>query len=299
MRAAFALVFTALLLTGCTNMRRLERGKPIRSEGSGGIIRKHLATQAEPDWAAMRLQVEADVNGERSGFKVNARMRRDSALWLSITPALGVEAARLLLTPDSVLFYSKVPGNRFAYRGDFAAIDSLLGTEITFDMVQRILLGQGIGLLDEDSKYISKVDGREHLLISKYKRRVKRLVGVKEREIAPDDSLSVAAREAVQERVMNRSDDDDLLVKRYWFDGLGYQLTRTRFDDLFWGRSIEIGHGGFELEAGGWIPHRTDITIASPEMTHSISLEISRAKYGRPYPMPFEIPQDMEQRDGL
>ena len=299
MRAAFALVVTALLLTGCTNMRRLERGKPIRSEGSGGIIRKHLATQAEPDWAAMRLQVEADVDGERSGFKVNARMRRDSALWLSITPALGVEAARILLTPDSVLFYSKVPGNRFAYRGDFAAIDSLLGTEITYDMVQRILLGQGIGLLDEDSKYISKVDGREHLLISKYKRRVKRLVGVKEREIAPDDSLSVAAREAVQERVMNRSDDDDLLVKRYWFDGLGYQLTRTRFDDLFWGRSIEIGHGGFELEAGGWIPHRTDITIASPEMTHSISLEISRAKYGRPYPMPFEIPQDMEQRDGL
>ena len=299
MRAALALVFTALLLTGCTNMRRLERGKPIRSEGSGGIIRKRLATQAEPDWAAMRLQVEADVDGERSGFKVNARMRRDSALWLSITPALGVEAARLLLTPDSVLFYSKVPGNRFAYRGDFAAIDSLLGTEITFDMVQRILLGQGIGLLDEDSKYISKVDGREHLLISKYKRRVKRLVGVKEREIAPDDSLSVAAREAVQERVMNRSDDDDLLVKRYWFDGLGYQLTRSRFDDLYWGRSIDIGHGGFELEAGGWIPHRTDITIASPEMTHSISLEISRAKYERPYPMPFEIPQDMEQRDGL
>jgi hypothetical protein len=299
MRAAFALILTALLLTGCTNMRRLERGKPIRSEGSGGIIRKHLATQANPDWAAMRLQIEADVDGERSGFKVNARLRRDSALWLSITPALGVEAARLLLTPDSVLFYSKVPGNRFAYRGDFVAIDSLLGTEITYDMVQRILLGQGIGLLDEDSKYISKVDGREHLLINKYKRRVKRLVGVKEREIAPDDSLSVAATKAVQERVMNRSDDDDLLVKRYWFDGLGYQLTRTRFDDLFWGRSIEIGHGGFELEAGGWIPHRTDITIASPEMTHSISMEISRAKYGRPYPMPFEIPQDMEHRDGL
>ena len=114
----------------------------------------------------------------------------------------------MLLTQDSVLFYSKVPGNRFAYRGDFA-IDDLLGTEITFD-VQRILLGEGIGLLDEDSKYISKVDGREHLLISKYKRRVKRLVGVKEREIAPDDSLRMETPQAVQERVMNRSDDEDL-----------------------------------------------------------------------------------------
>lgn len=299
MRACLALILAATLITGCTNMRRLERGKPIRSEGSGGILRKHLATLANPDWVAMRLQVEAEINGNNSGFKVNARMRQDSALWLSITPALGVEAARVLLTQDSVLFYSKVPGNRFAYRGDFAAIDSLLGTEINFDMVQRILLGQGVGLLDEDSKYISKVDGREHLLISKYKRRVKRLVGVKERAIAPDDSLTMEATQALQERVMNRSDDEDLLVKRYWFDGFGYQLTRTRFDDLYWGRSIEIGHGGFELEAGGWIPHRTDITIASPEGTQRIRLDISRAKYGKPYPMPFEIPVDMERRDGL
>ena len=81
-------------------------------------------------------------------------------------------------------------------------------------------------LFDEDNKYISKVDGREHLLIGKYKRRVKRLVGLKERAISPGDSLTVEATEAVQERVLNRSDDEDLLVKRYWFDGLGYQLTQ-------------------------------------------------------------------------
>lgn len=299
MRAVITFIIAAILISGCTNMRRLEKGKPIRSEGSGGIIRKHLATLAQPNWAAMRLQVESDVNGERSAFKVNARMRCDSALWLSITPALGVEAARLLLTPDSVLFYSKVPGNRFAYRGNFEAIDSLLGTEINFEMIQRILLGQGIGLFDEDNKYISKVDGREHLLIGKYKRRVKRLVGIKERAISPGDSLKVEAKEAVQERVLNRSDDEDLLVKRYWFDGLGYQLTQTRFDDLFWGRSIEIKHGAFEIEAGGWIPHVTDIVISSPEATHKIRLEISRAKYERPYPMPFEIPQDTELRNGL
>ena len=66
-------------------------------------------------------------------------------------------------------------------------------------------------------------------------------------------------------------------MKRYWFDGLGYQLTRTRFDDLYWGRSIEIGHGGFELEAGSWT-HRTDIAIASPEGAN-IRLDISRAKW--------------------
>jgi hypothetical protein len=103
----------------------------------------------------------------------------------------------------------------------------------------------------------------------------------------------------VQERVMSRSDDADLLVKRYWFDGLGYQLTRTRFDDLYNGRSVEISHGRFEPEAGGWTPHRTGLVISSPEGTQSIEIEIMRARYGKPYPMPFVIPEEVERRDGL
>ena len=78
-------LFAVLLLAGCTNMRRMEKGKPIRSESATGIVRKHLATLAQPQWAGMKLQVEADLNGERNSFKVNARMRRDSAIWLSIT----------------------------------------------------------------------------------------------------------------------------------------------------------------------------------------------------------------------
>ena len=295
----FAGFLVLVLLTGCTNMRRLERGKPIRSESATAILRKHLATNAKLDWAAMRMQVEAKIDGESSSFKVNARMRRDSAIWLSITPALGVEAARIVLTLDSVRFLSKVPGNRFGYVGDYAAFDTILGTEINFNMVQRIITGEAINLLDEESKYVSKVDGREHLLISKYKRRVRRLVGVKEKEINPEDSLSVDASPEVQERVLSRSDDEDLLVKRYWFDGLGYQLTRTRFDDLYHGRSVEIGHGGFEPEAGGWIPHRTELIIASPMGTQRIALEILRARYNKAYPMPFEIPEEVELRKGL
>ena len=299
MRSMVLALSCLVLATGCTNMRRLEKGKPIRSEGAGAVMRKHLATLADPEWAAMRMQVEADIAGERNTFKVNTRVRKDSAIWMSITPALGVEAARLMLTPDSVHFYSKVPGNRFAYAGSYAAFDSLLSTELTFDMIQRMLFGRGIELEDEDSKYISKVDGREHLLINKYKRRVRRLVGVKEKEIAPDDSLTVEADADVQERVISRSDETDLLVKRYWFDGLGYQLTRTRFDDLYFGRSIEIEHGGFEPESGGWIPRRTTISISSPEGTHRVSMDISRARYGKAYPMPFSLPEDIELRRGF
>ena len=122
---------------------------------------------------------------------------------------------------------------------------------------------------------------------------------MKEKEINPEDSLSVEATPEVQERVLSRSDDEDLLVKRYWFDGLGYQLTRTKFDDLYNGRSVEIGHGSFEPEAGGWIPHRTELIISSPSGAHSVAIDILRARYDKAYPMPFEIPEEFELRDGF
>ena len=40
--------------------------------------------------------------GQTGTFTLNVRMARDSVIWMSISPALGVEAARVLLTPDSV-----------------------------------------------------------------------------------------------------------------------------------------------------------------------------------------------------
>ena len=76
-------------------------------------------------------------------------------------------------------------------------------------------------------------------------------------------------------------------------------MTRSRFDDLYWGRSIDIAHGAFELEAGGWMPHRTELQISSPEATHRIVIDISRARYEKAYPMPFEVPDDIDIRQGL
>ena len=44
---------------------------------------------------------------------------------------------------------------------------------------------------------------------------------------------------------------------------------------------------------------RTELIIASPTSNQKIGLEILRARYGKPYPMPFEIPKDFEIRNGL
>ena len=63
------------------------------------------------------MSADVKANGASEDFTLSVRMARDSAIWVSLSPALGVELARILLTPDSVQLISKVPMNKFVYMG--------------------------------------------------------------------------------------------------------------------------------------------------------------------------------------
>lgn len=297
------LLMLELLGTGCSNVRRIEKGKPLHSQGAVKIINRYRATVATADWYGMRLGVSTQSKEDDQSFKVNLRMRRDSALWLSITPALGVEAVRIVFTTDSIKLLSKVPGNRFAYLGDYGALELELGTPVNFRMIQSVLLGQAVELITEDDKYISRIDGRNYALISKYKRRVMRLVGAKDKEILPNAELGIVETtprdERVVGRVLGRSDEDDLLVKRFWFEGLQGYLVRSVFDDLFNRQSIDIMHSMHIIEGGGLIPQMTEVQIMSGDEEQVISVEITRIRTGRKYDMPFTLPDDVEIRTKL
>ena len=44
----------------------------------------------------------------QNSFDVNLRIRKDSAIWISITPLLGIEAARVLINRDSLMILDRV-----------------------------------------------------------------------------------------------------------------------------------------------------------------------------------------------
>ena len=70
----------------------------------------------------------------------------------------------------------------------------------------------------DNEKFISKVDGNEYVLVEKFPRKVKKLLGgVDERSLTvkSSDSLSVILNHRRANRVMDRTDSEDLLIKRY------------------------------------------------------------------------------------
>ncbi len=75
-------------------------------------------------------------------FKVNLRMQKDSILWASIVPGMGIEAARIEITPDSLKMINRL--KKYYFKGKFSLLDSLLHTNINYSVLQSILLGNGL-----------------------------------------------------------------------------------------------------------------------------------------------------------
>ena len=122
----------------------------------------------------MKLEGTVVASEEETGFKANVRMAKDSAVWLSISPALGIEVARALLTTDSLQLLSKIPDNKFGYQSTLTEIENWLHFEIDLADLQNILIGQPIGIDKIGGKFKSSVQNSDYVINTRYKRRLKK-----------------------------------------------------------------------------------------------------------------------------
>ena len=295
----WGLCLLVLGATGCSNARRLANGKPLKNQSPNAILEQYDATAMHWDWLGMKVDAEVESSERDGSFSATVRMARDSVIWVSISPALGVEVARLKLTPDSVFLISKVPNNRFHYVGDYHAISDWLDTPLGFPDFQDVLTGRPMGLDAANDKFISRIDGREYVLISKYKRRTKRVVGLDDKDLSPDDSLTVQLSPRAYERLRERTDEDDLLIKRHWFDGLSFDPVRDVFDDLYYQRFVTINRNDFNTTDGGRLPGQIEVLIETPSGIFTVRLDVGRTRINKAYDFPFEVPDELERRDSF
>lgn len=69
----------------------------------------------------------------------NIRLRKDSIIWVSVTPGFGIEAARGVITRDSVIFINRMNKEYSAF--DFKELSDEFNFNIDFNLLQSIILG--------------------------------------------------------------------------------------------------------------------------------------------------------------
>ena len=285
------------MATGCFSLKRNAVATLPAREAE--VLLDDLEAR-EGEWSTLGLRMEstASAMGRTGTFALNVRLAKDSVIWMSISPALGVEAARILLTPDSVQVLSKLPGARFVFQGNYTMLEKAIQAPVSFALVQDLIVGQPLMLDREIDTYVSKVQDQQYVLLTKTDRNVRKLVGSNDKNIAPDDSLSIMAKEKKAERILGKA-EQSLLVKRYWLDGETMDPVKDVINDLLRQRTIRVRRSDFDDTEMGRIPSTVRMTAKGPEGLFDALIYTKRRRAGRAYDFPFTIPEGFERRTEL
>ncbi|WP_317236538.1 DUF4292 domain-containing protein [Allomuricauda sp. F6463D] len=139
-----------ITLGSCKSTKSITGGEANSRMSAKNIIHAHYLNQ--PNFKTLRGRLKIDyTNGEESqGVNVSLRMEKDKVIWMSAP--LGIVKAHI--TPNKVSFYNKLQNEYFD--GDFSYLSQMLGTQLDFEKVQNLLLGNAVLDLREE-KFNSEV----------------------------------------------------------------------------------------------------------------------------------------------
>lgn len=105
----------------------------------------------------LRGKARIDFNGNVNNVSVNFRIKKDEAIWLSITAIAGIEPARALITPDSIKVMNKLDAT---YLGKpFSYVHRYTNNQVDFKLLQSILSGNTIGDFMVNESSLAQKDG--------------------------------------------------------------------------------------------------------------------------------------------
>ena len=103
------------------------------------ITEEYKVEELEFDYLSSRTKFK--YKGPKSKTRANAhiRIRKDSLIWFSLTPGVGIEAARGKITQDSMVIIDKI--NKQVLRYSFESLSQEFNFEFNFDLFQSVLIG--------------------------------------------------------------------------------------------------------------------------------------------------------------
>lgn len=146
-----------IILNSCKTSQVLAKGEIKSNLSAKNIILNHYKSHLDFKTIRGRLKVDFDDGKNSQGFTLSLRMEKDKAIWLSATLSL----VKVLITPDRVSFYNKLDNTFFD--GDFSYLSELLGTDLDFEKVQNLLVGQAIFDLKQDTYFASVANNNYQL----------------------------------------------------------------------------------------------------------------------------------------
>lgn len=99
---------------------------------------------------SLRTKIKANHHGESLKATANIRMKKDSIIWFSLTPGLGIEAARGIITKDSIAVIDKI--NKQYEIMKFDDLNEEMHFEFSYNLIESIIIGNLIWTIEQNDE---------------------------------------------------------------------------------------------------------------------------------------------------
>lgn len=268
----FFLVGGLLIFFSCKTTRKAEKpivikhGKSLEEIGADMLLKNIHDSAFYGKWISAKASVNATIDNEKNSFNINLRMCRDSAIWVSVSPLLGIEAVRVLLTPDTVRFLDRI-NHEYKVSGYKLINDLLNSGNLDFEIIQGVLTGNLFAYKKNrfNSVYLEE---QSYILSTLSKRKLK--------------------------RSLEEKDPSKPVVQDFYVDGNTFRITKLAIDDQRIQKSLLTEYSGFNETPEGYFPYKS-VTHLKAEKDISIEIDYSKVSVGEILEFPFSIPKNYKE----
>jgi hypothetical protein len=151
-----------LLFLACKSKEKIATEKKLlKNKNVNTLLEEMQQAYYSYDWLSAKANVTIKGAKVNNSFKANLRMKSDSLIWISFS-SLGIEAARVLLTQDTVKVINRLAQEYFV--GTYDYISEAFKVEADFSSIQKIISGRAIEEERDEDKLKSFENDNKYLI---------------------------------------------------------------------------------------------------------------------------------------
>lgn len=255
------LSLVVVLVSSCSTIRRTIK-EPLREQGADYLFSNLKLNELKYTYFSSRFSASFYQQKNETSFSGQIRIYKDSLIWISISPVLGIEMARLLISNDSVKYMNRIDNNYFV--SDFNYINLLINSTLDFDMLQAFLTGNDFSFY-ENSSFKAGIDNQEYRLTTTNRRKLKKYV--------------------------RNNQDINIPVQNIWLNPETFKISRVMIRELIQeGRKLE-GKYQYENLENQLVPAVLLFNLETAENKNTINVQYTRINITDSLTFPFRIPE--------
>ena len=262
-------IIVGLLLVfswGACSTKRHVIKEPLKEAKATYLLEELAKSELQFSWFSAKFSIDYIYDKKLTEFKGQIRISKDSIIWLSFSPALGIEMARLKITNDSVFYMNRI--SKTFLKGDYRFISDYLQTNIDFDILQSLIIGNDFQFY-EKSKFRASIDNQEYKLSTSDRRKLKKFV---------------------------KQDETDAkaFYQNIWLNPMNYKISRVTLKEITNDKKLDAYYSDFKDHEGQLFPFDIVFEIMADENI-KVKVKYSRIRIDEPLTFPFSIPTKYER----